>query len=96
MIYIQKHRKGLSYELQPFKIGLWAKEAEFAYCNLNWEHSVVSNQASCQDLCEAKTSCVGISYYDDHCLTCGDDRLTSTKSGYGFYRRPGQSAFLLL
>ena len=69
--------------------GLWPKELDGAYCAVNYEYSSVSNQAECQDLCKAKESCVGISYYLTACRACEDDNLNHDGGSYDFYRRPG-------
>ena len=72
---------------QRFNIVLWQKEGDSSYCE-NADTVVVTNQLACQRLCEAKKTCVGISYYGEYCRTCEDGPIPYVGSYY-FYRRPG-------
>ena len=78
--------------LQRFKTGLWAAETVGKGCFRNSEYSTVSNQEACQALCEAKTTCIGISSTMDGrgCMTCDGEKLVRSPN-YTFYRRPGNS-----
>ena len=54
----------------------------------------VTNQGQCQQRCESKSNCVGISYSQlvekaHWCAVCYDDDLESSGYDFGFYRRPG-------
>lgn len=75
----------------------WPEETEDKYCPNSQTFKDVSNQAECQDKCEAQSSCVGISYSHQDaanrtwCYVCKDDVLRGAANDFGFYRRPGKN-----
>ena len=72
---------------------LWIDKIDAGYCP-NSDYFEVPNQVGCQQLCEKKTTCTGISYGGNaSCRTCDDDKLSFNHSSYDFYKRPGKSLF---
>ena len=87
------------YPLYRFKIEIWPKKAD-KYCP-NSEILSVRFLASCQHLCEQKSTCTGFSFLnlstgEGLCRLCNDNNLkdsTASYIGYDFYRRTGKSLF---
>ena len=80
------------------KTVLWQKTEVTAKCDVNYDSPTASNQHHCQQLCEAKKTCIGISFgysgITAQCRICEDDKLASSDI-YDFYRRPGDIIFSL-
>ena len=77
-----------------FRSDLWPLESFNMYCENGILQSHHWTQDQCQDLCQQRPGCVGISYspMKKSCYVCNDDILFPTAgdlNGYGFYRNPG-------
>lgn len=78
---------------------MWPREAKRKYCP-NAERVRADSLVGCQNMCEKKTTCVGISYdgFDrpGSCRMCDDDELANGRPAYNFYRRPGSVPYFSL
>ena len=86
---------GINVRIQLKKIligDLWLKETPDKYCpNNKYNGDKSYDQLTCQKLCEAESSCVGIAFTQTRtslCFLCLDDGLDSFSLNYGFYRQP--------
>ena len=78
---------------------MWHEEAKASYCPNNKAYNDVSSQQECQQRCIGNVECVGIIYshkFTRFCYLCKEDSLTTARSEYDFYRRPGIVAVWLL
>ena len=80
------------------KGSLWREEAEDKYCTNHDASNDVTNQLQCQQRCESKSNCIGISYSHkvgntQHCYVCYDNTFASAANDFGFYRRSGITTF---
>ena len=69
---------------------MWPREAKRKYCP-NAERVRAVSLVGCQNMCEKKTTCVGISYGVEisYCAVCFDGEFQAN-SHYDFFRRPGK------
>ena len=72
----------------------WISERSKAYCGYNSTRLIEPNKLKCQNMCEARPDCIGVSNANDGpyanlCYICLDDNLLLDKYGFNFYRKPG-------